>query len=203
MVYTSGMSRSAAFIIAAVLTLAVAGAFTYWGLGGLIHPPSVVHEPLAAVRNPVVAIEVPPGWQQIDTKQGFSFYVPPGTQFHQLPGTDSFLGEITGPTFVLQYDFGFYSNDLSDAENNPDYSEKTMSVDGRNGLVRQATLREAEGWPYFIGLYIQQAVFHAAYPGRWAALEIHGTVASPQDRATVEQIFQTIRFDKSVVKNTK
>ncbi|MDE1985858.1 MAG: hypothetical protein KGJ28_04905 [Alphaproteobacteria bacterium] len=197
------MSRSTALAIAAVLTLLVVGVFGYWAIGGLIHPPTVVEEPLSHITRSVAAIEVPPGWTQIDTKQGFSFYAPPGTQFHQLPGTDSFLGEITGQTFVLQYDFGFYSNDLSDAENNPDYSEKTMSVDGRNGVVRQATLQEAEGWPYFIGLYVQQAVFHAAYPGRWAALEMHGTVASPEGRATVEQIFQTIRFDKPVVKNSK
>ncbi len=203
MVYTGGMSRSSALIIAAVLTLLIVGVFAYWGLGGLIHPPAVVQEPLSTMRQPLAAIEVPPGWTQIDTKQGFSFFAPPGTRFRQLPGTDSFLGEITGQTFVLQYDFGFYSNDLSEAKNNPDYSEETMSVDGRSGLVRMATLSEAEGWPYFIGLYIQQAVFHSEYPGRWAALEIHGTVAGPQDRATVEQIFQSIRFDKSVAKNTK
>lgn len=203
MVYIGGMSRSTALAIAAVLTLLVVGVFGYWAIGGLIHPPAVVEEPLSHIKRSVAAIEVPPGWIQIDTKQGFSFYAPPGTQFRQIAGTDSFLGEITGQTFVLQYDFGFYSNDLSDAENNPNYSEKTMLVDGRNGLVRQATLTEAEGWPYFIGLYIQQAVFHAAYPGRWAALEVHGTVAGPRDRATVEQIFQTIRFDKPAVKNGK
>ena len=194
------MSRSYAFIAAAVLTLLILGAFAYWALGGLVHPRVAV--PLV-VRGPVAAIEAPADWQKIDTKQGFSFYAPPGTQFHPLQGEDSFVGEISGPAFMLQYDFGYFSNDLSDAKNNPDYSEEAVSIDGRSGLVRRATLLSEAGSHYFVGLYVREAVFHSDYPGRWAALEIHGTAASVQERAIVERMFKTIQFDDQVVKNTK
>ena len=193
------MSRSFALIAAAVLTLLVLGGFAYWALGGLVHPRVAV--PLSAVRSPIAAIEAPADWQKIDTKQGFSFYAPPGTHFQPLQGEDSFVGEISSPTFMLQYDFGFYSNDLSDAKNNPDYSEESVSIYGRNGLVRRATLQSEAGPHYFVGLYVREAVFHSDYPGRWAALEIHGTATSAQDRATVERMFKTIQFE--AVKNAK
>ena len=190
------MSRTTAQILAALLTLIIVGIFAYWGLGGLIRHPATVQEPLSAARQPAETIEYPPDWQKIDTGQGFSFYAPPGTQFHALPGKDSALGEIAGPSFTLRSDFGFYSNDLHEAENYPDYSQQQVSVDGRDGLIRRATIASQGGPSYFVGLYVQQAVFHREYPGRWAALEIHGSTDSPQSRAMVEKMFLTIQFAK-------
>jgi hypothetical protein len=189
------MSRSYPRILAVVLTLLVIGAFGYWALGNLIHPPAVVDVPISAVKHRVQAIEVPSGWEKIDTKQGFSFYAPPGTRFQRLQGKDSSVGEIVGPTFNLQYDFGYWSNDLSEAKNNQDYSEDRVVIEGRDGLIKRATFSSEGGQTYFAGLYVQQAVFHRAYPGRWAALEIHGTAASVQDRAIIEQMFKTVQFD--------
>ena len=193
MVYTGPMSRFK--ILAAILTLAVVGAFAYWALRPLVHPPAVVAVTPSAIKHPVKAIEVPSRWVKIDTKQGFSFYAPPGTQFNPLQGKDSFIGEIAGPAFSLRYDFGFWSNDLGDAKNNPDYSEEQAVIDGRDGLIRRATFSSPNGQTYFAGLYIQQAVFHREYPGRWAALEIHGSALTTQDRATIEQLFKTVQFD--------
>jgi hypothetical protein len=181
-------------ILAAVLTLAVVGAFAYWALRPLVHPPAVVAGPPSAVKHPVQPIEVPSGWVKIDTKQGFTFYAPPGTQLHPLKGEDSFVGEIVGPAFNLRYDFGFWSNDLGDAKNEQDYSEEQVVIDGRDGVIRRATFASEDGPSYFAGLYVQQAVFHHEYPGRWAALEIHGSAPSTQDRASVERMFKTVQF---------
>jgi hypothetical protein len=192
MVYAGPMSRFK--ILVAVLTLAVVGAFAYWALRPLVHPPAVVAVSPSAIKHPVKAVEVPPGWVKIDTKQGFSFYAPPGTQFHPLKGEDSFVGEIVGPAFSLRYDFGFWSNDLSDAKNEQDYSEEQVVVHGRDGLIRRATFSSPDGQTYFAGLYVQQAVFHREYPGRWAALEIHGSALTMQDRAIVERMFKTVQF---------
>jgi hypothetical protein len=194
MVYTGRMTRSLPKILAAILTLLVVGAFGYWGLWNLFHPPAVVAVSPSAVKHPVKAIEVPSGWKKIDTKQGFSFYAPPGTQHYPLQGKDSFVGEITGPAFSLRYDFGFWSNDLSDAKNEQNYSEEQAVIDGRDGLIRRATFSSEGGQTYFAGLYVQQAVFHREYPGHWAALEIHGSASSPQDRAIVERMFKTVQF---------
>jgi hypothetical protein len=190
-------------ILAAILTLLIIGGFAYWALRPLVHPPAVVDVPLSAIKHGVTAIEFPSGWVKIDTQQGFSFYAPPGTRFQQLPGKDSSVGEIVGPTFHLQYDFGFYSNDLSKAKNSQDYSEDQVVIDGRDGMIRRATLSSEGGPSYFAGLYLQQAVFHREYPGRWAALEIHGSALTTQDRTTIEQMFKTVQFDEQVVKIAK
>jgi hypothetical protein len=190
------MSRSYPLILATILTLLVVGGFAYWALGPLIHPPAVVAVSPSAIKHPVKPVEVPPGWVKIDTRQGFSFYAPPGTQFSPREGKDSFLGDIAGPAFGLQSDFGFWSNDLSDAKNEQDYSEELVVIDGRDGLIRRATFSSPDGRTYFAGLYVQQAVFHNEYPGRWAALEIHGSARTPQDRAMVERLFRTVQFDK-------
>ena len=71
MVYTDRMTRFK--ILAAILTLAIVGAFAYWALRPLVHPPAVVDVPISAIKHGVTAIEVPSGWVKIDTKQGFSF----------------------------------------------------------------------------------------------------------------------------------
>jgi hypothetical protein len=194
MVYTGRMSRFK--ILAAILTLVVIGGFAYWALRPLVHPPAVVDVPISAITHGVTAIEFPSGWVKMDTKQGFSFYAPPGTQFHPLQGKDSFVGEIAGPAFSLRYDFGFWSNDLGDAKNSQDYSEEQVVIDGRDGVIRRATFSSENGQTYFAGLYVQQAVFHREYPGRWAALEIHGSALTTQDRATIEQLFKTVQFDE-------
>ena len=195
MVYTGRMTRSLPRFLAAILTLAIVGAFAYWALRPLVHPPAVVAVSPSAIKHPGKAIEVPPGWVKIDTKQGFTFYAPLGTQFHPLSGKDSFVGEIAGPAFNLRYDFGFWSNDLGDAKNEQDYSEEPAVIDGRDGLIRRATFFSADGPSYFAGLYVQQAVFHREYPGRWAAVEIHGSALSTEDRAIVERMFKTVQFD--------
>ncbi len=190
------MTRSLPKFLAAILTLLVIGGFAYWGLRPLVQPPAMVAVSPSAIKHPVKPIEVPPGWTKIDTRQGFSFYAPPGTQLNPLQGKDSFIGEIASPAFSLRYDFGFWSNDLSDARNNPDYSEEQVVINGRDGLIRRATFASANGPTYFAGLYVQQAVFHREYPGRWAALEIHGSALTTQDRAIVERMFKTVQFDK-------
>ena len=190
------MPRPTAQLLAALLTLAVIGAVAYWGLGELVRHPATVPEPASAAHHYAQTIEYPPDWKETNTGQGFSFIAPPGTQFHVLPGTDSSVGEIVGPNFNLRYDFGFWSNNLSDAQNYPDYSQQQVSIDGRDGLIRRATMNSGGGPSYFVGLYVQQAVYDSAYPGRWAALEIHGSTTSPQARSEVEKMFATIRFGK-------
>jgi hypothetical protein len=148
------------------------------------------------VAHKVGEARVPRGWEKIDTGQGFSFYAPPGTRLHRLQGDDSSIGEIIGSTFSLQYDLGYYSNDSESAKSGRDYSEQHQSIDGRDSVIRRATFASGERWRYFSALYIEHAVYHYDYPGRWAALDIHGGAGSAKDRATVEQMFKTVKFDE-------
>ena len=186
------MKRFVPWLVTAGLTIIIVAAILYWGAGSIWQPPAST--PGADYgRTAQAAVEHPPDWKKIDTGQGFSFYAPPHTQFEKLPGEDSARGDIQGPTFHLQSDFGFYSNTLEDAKTYPNYSEANVTIDGRPGILRQATMGEGD---YFIGLYIREAVFHYEYPGRWAALEVHGSTTTPQVRAEVELMLRTITVDR-------
>jgi hypothetical protein len=57
----------------------------------------------------------PADWQKIDAG-AFSLYAPRGWKFHKKQGIDSYVGEIAGGGVVLSFDFGQFSNSLSDAQ---------------------------------------------------------------------------------------
>ena len=45
----------------------------------------------------------------------FSLNAPSDWEFHKKQGVDSYVGEFSGDGIVLKFDYGRYSNDLSDA----------------------------------------------------------------------------------------
>jgi hypothetical protein len=77
-------------------------------------------------------ITVPPsGWHKVEagTTGTFSIYAPPGWEFHQRRGIDSFVGEFAGDGVVLLFDFGRYSNPL-DEYHEPTYVVAHESIGG-------------------------------------------------------------------------
>ena len=54
----------------------------------------------------------PSGWRKVEagTTGTFSIYAPPGWDFHQRRGIDSFVGGFAGDGVVLYFDFGRYSS---------------------------------------------------------------------------------------------
>jgi hypothetical protein len=59
------------------------------------------------------ADKFPTGWRRIEAG-AFSLYAPPGWEFRKRQGIDSYVGEFAGDGVVLTFDFGQYSNSLSD-----------------------------------------------------------------------------------------
>ncbi len=54
------------------------------------------------------------GWLKVEAGT-FSIYAPPGWEFHQKQGIDSYVGQFTGSGVVLKFDYGQYSNPLDEA----------------------------------------------------------------------------------------
>jgi hypothetical protein len=54
------------------------------------------------------------GWLKVEAG-AFSIYAPPGWEFHQKQGIDSYVGEFTGSGVVLEFDYGLYSSPLEEA----------------------------------------------------------------------------------------
>jgi hypothetical protein len=53
------------------------------------------------------------GWLKVEAG-AFSIYAPPGWEFHQKQGIDSYVGEFTGSGVVLNFDYGPYSSPLDE-----------------------------------------------------------------------------------------
>jgi len=73
------------------------------------------------------------GWYKLDTGP-FSVLAPPGWEFHQLTGVDSYVGEFVGNGVTLTFDFGRYSTELRHAKK-PAYIITKKSIDGRSAEV--------------------------------------------------------------------
>jgi hypothetical protein len=82
-----------------------------------------------ATEHPSVAM----GWHKLDAGP-FSILAPPGWEFHQLQGIDSYVGEFVGKGVVLTFDFGAYSNSLRD-ERKPAYVVVHKSIGGLHAKV--------------------------------------------------------------------
>jgi len=63
---------------------------------------------------------------------------PPGWEFYQLQGVDSYVGEFVGDSVVLRFDFGRYSNPLKE-EKKPAYFVVHKSIDGRRAKIVSPT----------------------------------------------------------------
>jgi hypothetical protein len=203
---------------ATALVLLVVCIVGYWGWLALKPMPSSgTHVPAAPART----LQSPdntagqPGWSRIDSKDGFSFAAPRGTRLNHLQGKDSAVGEIVGEGFYLRYDFGFFSNSLEGVMSENEYSEERTTVDGHVAVVRRAIFRSDirvadyatatdKSQRYFIGLYMPHVEYRPTYgvEGTWKSLSIDGAAASPEDRATVERLFKSIRFIQPPVRHT-
>jgi hypothetical protein len=135
------------------------------------------------------------GWGQLDAGPVLTLSAPPGTNFRQEPGADSYLGVFTGPGFRLYLDFGAYSDPLENGtEHIIDSAEKVL-IDGHPGrLVTGRWRAGGNRYPEFIGV-------HVTGLGRTAVGELSATLSGEASdgaaRTIIRDMFQSIRF-KSV-----
>jgi len=85
------------------------------------------------IQCDAASVAIPTCWQKLDAGP-FSISAPPGWQFRQLPGVDSFVGEFVGGDVVLTFDYGRYSTELRGLKK-PAYTIAKEFVDGRNAKV--------------------------------------------------------------------
>jgi hypothetical protein len=121
------------------------------------------------------------GFQRL-AAQGFSVSVPPGWQRKDLPGIDSYVGEISGDGITLHFDFGWYSDPLS-PQNYPGHSRTSETIDGERATIVV---------PSAVGNGITGV--HFPDLGQKTKLTISGRDLTASQQSTVLQIFRSIRF---------
>jgi hypothetical protein len=69
-------------------------------------------------------------WHRIDLRK-FTVNTPTDFKFYQQQGIDSYVGIITNETDSIEFDFGWYSNDLT----SEDWHLTTEQVNGRKVVI--------------------------------------------------------------------
>lgn len=121
-------------------------------------------------------------WKEV-TADGFSIYVPGEWKYERLQGTDSWVGEFSGNGMTLSYDFGAYSNSLSEYKGSESATHET--IDGKEARV---VMDKEKG---FSGIYIPDAS-----EGRRSNLTIYAKGLTPNQMDVALKIFRTIKFRK-------
>ena len=126
------------------------------------------------------SVAIPTCWHKLDAGP-FSISAPPGWEFHQLPGVDSYVGQFVGDGVVLTFDFGRYSTELRNAKK-PAYIIAKKPVDGRTAkVVSPRTLGNG-----ITGVYVRVSGHEA--------LCLWGKDLTSSQQELVLKIFDTIRF---------
>lgn len=87
------------------------------------------------------------GWHKI-TLSPFHIEVPTTYYYFKIQGIDSYVGGITNHEDTIEFDYGWYSNELSDYENNEEYTVNYEIVNGKKfKIVKQ------KNEPGFVGAY--------------------------------------------------
>ena len=86
-------------------------------------------------------IKIPTSWSRVNLDY-FAFYGPADLKDQHARGIDSAVWYFRNDRMTLAFDYGWYSNDLKDSANEPQYREKWFIVDGKKAKV--ATLRMNE-----------------------------------------------------------
>jgi hypothetical protein len=125
------------------------------------------------------------GWPKVEAGP-FSINAPPGWEFHQRQGIDSFVGEFAGDGAVLSFDFGRYSYPL-DQEHEPAYVVAHESIGGYRAKIVS---------PRVPGRGMTGIYFSRAIDGNKLCLYGQNLTETRQELAL--KIFETIRFGGTV-----
>jgi hypothetical protein len=134
-------------------------------------------------------------WQVKDVGP-FTISLPSGWVFQPARGVDSFIGSFKGDMIALSFDYGWYSNSLSDYEGK-DYRVNRGNIIAKFAhkfrIGHRTKIVNARAEKGLIGMYLQNKLVMR----QWVALSITSTQdLSSSQRQLVLKIFKSIKFKK-------
>jgi hypothetical protein len=142
------------------------------------------------VRHAAAADAVPADWIEVAAGPMFTVKAPPGTTFERIRTGDAFAGTFHGPGFDLPVEFGYHRDAVKVPDGSKNLSETKLVVDEKPGGITTGSTTDS-AHPLFIGLYVPAVENDLLGP---LSLVVTGVVAKPEDRATVEHIYRSIKF---------
>ncbi|HEX3666216.1 MAG TPA: hypothetical protein VHU23_13410 [Rhizomicrobium sp.] len=137
----------------------------------------------------------PPGWKTITAGTFFSFSAPDDTTAFSDVGMtfDSFAGMFHNSQFVLNFDYGLHSNDLSGQQNKSGYISEQTEIDGRKALIVTGPGGEMDGCrDYMSGVYL--VVERNWWTGRETRFNMIGCARTVQGLEMLHQVFHSLHF---------
>ena len=145
---------------------------------------------LGFAQAAAAADAVPADWIEVASGPMFTVKAPPGTTFERIRTGDAFAGAFHGPGFDLPVEFGYHRDAMKLPEGAKNSSETKLVVDEKPGAITKAGTSDP-AHPYFVGLYVPAVENDVFGP---LSLLVTGAVAKADDQATVERIYQTVKF---------
>src|SRR6202000_1378609 len=88
-----------------------------------------------AVSSSAEEISDMSNWVTLSAGNAFSMRAPADTKFKKIQAIDSFASAFENPKFEINFDYGLYSNTLSDMRSDPAYKSEDILMDGRKGIL--------------------------------------------------------------------
>ena len=136
------------------------------------------------------AADVPPNWIEVAAGPMFTIKAPPGTTFERMRVGDAFSGTFHGTGFDLVVEFGYNRDQLKTPDGANNLSVQKVVIDEKPGSIAVASMPDP-AHPYYIGLHVPAVETDLLGP---LSLVVNGQVMKPEDRDTVERIYETVKF---------
>lgn len=149
-------------------------------------------------------MDVVDDWIELKEANAFTFRAPSGTTKMPVQGYDSLVGAYVNPpfrvgvpygtNFSIGFDYGVWSNNLSDHRNDPRFSKENVGVDGRTAII--VTGPGSGEWgcsDHLTAMYVVILQYQRQQP---VALEMHGCTKDVSQIPTIHQIFKSVRFTR-------
>ncbi len=136
------------------------------------------------------AADVPADWIEVAAGPMFTVKAPPGTTFERTRVGDAFSGTFHGAGFDLVVEFGYNRDAMKTPDGAKDSSVQKVVIDEKAGSIATAEMPDP-AHPYYVGLHVPAVETDLLGP---LSLVVNGHVVKPQDRDTVERIYETVKF---------
>ena len=144
------------------------------------------------VSDSQAQVPVVSNWKEVDLGN-FSFHLPPEMKPINVRGTDSAVWKYVSDELELTIDFGLYSEKPWIYEEEPEYREQRIKVDGKKATL--CFFRFSEPTKE-IHRYAA-AVYFSGIGSKETKLSFFAMCKTPKEQATAETIFRTIKFGAS------
>jgi hypothetical protein len=134
------------------------------------------------------------GWKRIDAGAAFSFLVPEDMQQQRATGIDSIVGEYRSASIRVTFDYGRYSNPLTNYSSKPGCDDESESVSGKDATIVECRQGKSDSaYKYFAAIHFPD-VHKAGEGGENIKLTMEAEFNLESDRETARKILESIEF---------